>query len=114
MVSLLQNSLDMLPLTLPTAGETLGASEGILPSIARVLFLALDNCKNFSFSISRFSQKAIDQKNQAFLCRSNRMNLLLRFLERTTDMTATQYLLQVILIIASRGEFLMSFIYNIS
>lgn len=49
MVSLLQNSLDMLPLTLPTAGETLGASEGILPSIARVLFLALDNCKNFSF-----------------------------------------------------------------
>ena len=45
MISLLQNMLDMLPMSLPTAEETLGAPEGILPSIAKILFLALFECK---------------------------------------------------------------------
>lgn len=49
MVSLLQNSLDMLPLQLPTAGESVGGTEGILSSIAHILFLALDNCKILFF-----------------------------------------------------------------
>lgn len=45
----------------------------------------------------------VGQKNQAFLCRSKRMNLLLRFLERTTDINATLYLLKVIYMISARG-----------
>ena len=57
MTSLLQNMLEMLPESYEKAEETLGAPEGILPAIAKILYLALNDCMYMFFCFFFFNSK---------------------------------------------------------